>query len=625
MTDMNSLVVEAFREKAVRSAMLVDESFPTLAELINCGFATVASDEDMANSESRGDNEETPATNPKSAESESPADSRLSEFRHRFREAELASELYSAFHKQGILCDVANNESDWKGALSARIADSDLVVLDLNLSGNSNDARESIDILRNLAKSRTFNLIVVYTKADSLQSSAKMVCGGLRSKRSAENTSLETELPEITATLDELQAPYSLLVDCYLTNTVPDKAQVRNFMKHVHDKHKNVACYKQDILDKVAEHILQRDFAVEWNHVDVPVIAADLNAVNPWILCENFFLCFAQKYNKKNNAGTKPIDLIPLVDQVIQSWNPGLTRVILSQIRNTIGKRGLEFLSGMPHDIETQISWLWHSTLNEKNSKEEIEAIEALVKTLLVSFTDRVVSDTDLTDFVRRSLDLIPRSAEHKDQLAEVSKPGWLGREGVTNVKGNDVLHALNAFQSSKRFDGKHITTGTILRRISSSSYPLWLACVEPACDTVPSQAPRSEEFLHCRMRELFTATDKVVREAHNGNHLFVKLVGGTREYLSLKTDRGLPKLYPAFVRKTNQIKRESKRLLVEVHFPLLGAEPSFFPVEYEVVTQLHDAYANRLLHDTGHHLSRIGLDFVSLAIDGELENGANE
>jgi hypothetical protein len=625
MTDLNSLVVEAFREKAVRSAMLVDESFPTLAELINYGLATVVTHEETAKSDREVDDEKTTVAIPKRSEIGSAPDSRLNEFLSRFREAELASQLYSAFHKQGILCDVANNESDWKGVLSARIADSDLVVLDLNLSGGSNDASESIAILRNLAKSRTFNLIVVYTKANSLQISAKMVCGGLRSKRSVENVELEIELPEIIKSLDDLEAPTDHLADCYLTGAVIDKNRVGKFMKNVFENHKSVASHKRDILEKVAEHVLQKDFAVEWNSVDVPVIAADLNATNPWLLCENFFLCFAQKYNQETDAGTKPIDLIPLVDGVIQSWNPGITRVILSQIRNTIGKRGLEFLSGIPHDIETQISWLWHSTLYEKNSQEEIEAIEALIKTLLVSFADQVTSDAYLTEFVRRSLDLIPRSAGQKQQLSEVSKPEWLGRECVTEVKENDVLHALNVFQSSKRFNGKHITTGTILRRSSKGTFPLWLACVEPACDTVPSQAPKSEEFLHCRMRELFTATDKVVCEAHKGNHLFVKCADGTREYLSLNTNRGLPKLYTSFVRKTNQIRIESNRSMVEVRFPRLCTEPSFDSADYEVVTQLHDAYANRLLHDTGHHLSRIGLDFVSLANVVEEEHGGTE
>ena len=625
MSDMNSLVVEAFREKAVRSAMLIDESFPTLAELINCGLAAVRRPETIAKSDSKVDDEETTPARPRSTEIDSAPDSRLNEFFSRFREAELASELYSALHEQGILCDVANNETDWKGRLSARIADSDLIVLDLNLSGGSDDASDSIAILRNLAKSPTFNLVVVYTNANSLQTSAKMVCGGLRSKRSVENLDLETELPEIIRRLDELEAPRAQLADWYLTGATFDKDQIKKFMKNVFVKHKNIACHKPDILAKVAEHVLEEEFRVDWNKEDFPAIAADLNATNPWLLYENFFLLFAQKYNNRSDSGTKPNDLIQLVDQVIQSWNPGLTRVILSQIRNTVGKRGLEFLSGMPHDIETQISWLWHSTLNEKSSQEEIEAIQVLVKTLLVSFTDRVVSDADLTDFVRRSLALIPRTNRKNQQLSEVSKSQWLGREGENKIKGSDVLHALNVFQSSKRFDGKHITTGTILHRSSKSESPLWLVCVEPACDTVPSQAPKSEEFLHCRMRELFPATDSVVRDAHNGNHLFVKYPESKREYLSLKTDRGFPRLHSTLVRKTNQIIEESQRLVVEVRFPRLGIQPSFESVNYEVVTQLHDAYANRLLHDTGHHLSRIGLDLFSLPNDEEKQQGATE
>ncbi len=627
MNDMSSLVVEAFRKKAVKSAMLIDESFPTLGDLINWRFATIESYEESTKSGSKGDDEKTTVEIPKSAENDSAPGSQLNNVFSRFPESKLASELYSAFHKQGIVCDVANNESDWKDALSARIADSDLIVLDLNLNGGSDDASESIAILRRLAKSPAFNLVVVYTNANNLQFSAKMVCGGLRSKRSGENLELETELPEIINGLVELDAPTTQLADWYLIDAAIDKSQVKNFMRNVLIKHKNVACHRQDILAKVAEHVLEEEFRVDWNKEDIPVIAAELNTTNPWLLYENFFLLFAQKYSNGSNSGTKPNDLIQLVDQVIQSWNPGLTRVILSQIRNTVGKRGLEFLSGMPHDIETQISWLWNSTLNKKNSQEECESIQLLVKTLLVSFTDQVVSDADLTEFVRRSLALIPRTNGQNQQLSEVSKPVWLGREGETEIKVSDVVHALNVFQSSKRFAGKHITTGTILHRSSKSEDPLWLVCVEPACDTVPSQAPKTEEFLHCRMRELFpvTDTDSVVREAHNGNHLFVKYPKDKREYLSLKTGRGFPKLHSTFVRKANQINEESERLVVEVRFPRLGNQPFFESVNYDVVTQLHDAYANRLLHDAGHHLSRIGLDFFSLPNDDEKQQGATE
>ena len=157
------------------------------------------------------------------------------------------------------------------------------------------------------------------------------------------------------------------------------------------------------------------------------------------------------------------------------------------------------------------------------------------------------------------------------------------------------------------------------MRRVSANSFPMWLVCVEPACDTVPSQAPKSEEFLHCRMLELFRSdAQTAVREAHNANYLFVKCLDGAREYLSIKTNRGLPKLLTTFVCKSNQIRNDLGKHIVAVRFATLGAEPTFISVDYEVVSQLHDAYANRLLHETGHHLSRVGLDFVSLADKSE-------
>jgi len=619
MTNMDSLVVEAFRGKAVRSVMLVDECFPTFSELVSAFLSTTVRHENATPKIDPLVDDVVPAKSIGSAQSSSDQSAEAEDLLRRFREAPLASELYSAFHSSEFLCDVANKEADWKDTLSARIANSDLVVLDLHLNGASDDSSDSIKILRSLAQSRKFNLVIVYTKAPDLQVSAKMVGGSLLTKRSVENDSLEVEMPEILNKLYELEAPRNELVDWYLTGKEVDKGKIKLFMHNVFQKYKNVACYKQQIKERVAEHYLVKEFSVDWNLVNVPVISADTNATNPWLLYENVFVCFARKYDPTTKVGTKPTELIPLVDQSIVSWNPGLPRVILSQIRNTIGRRGLEFLSGIPDDIETQISWLWNSTIHESNSEEGTAALETLIKTLLVSFTDQVVSDEELGKFVHNVLALIPRSNLARSQLETVSQSKWYGREGIEDIKEVDVLHALNVFQSTKRFSRNHITTGTIMRRVSANSFPMWLVCVEPACDTVPSQAPKSEEFLHCRMLELFRSdAQTAVREAHNANYLFVKCLDGAREYLSIKTNRGLPKLLTTFVCKSNQIRNDLGKHIVAVRFTTLGAEPTFISVDYEVVSQLHDAYANRLLHETGHHLSRVGLDFVSLADKSE-------
>lgn len=64
-----------------------------------------------------------------------------------------------------MICDV-ENDVDTVGV--ERLRKSDLVVLDYNLGPDTGDHSKAIAVIRNLAASKHFNTIVVYTAADDL-------------------------------------------------------------------------------------------------------------------------------------------------------------------------------------------------------------------------------------------------------------------------------------------------------------------------------------------------------------------------------------------------------------------------------------------------------------------------
>ncbi len=571
---LNDFVIDAFRKNAVRSAILIDENFPNLGDMLEKEFP---------------DEPPVPVRD--------------------FPEGRTAKGLYRALHGEGITCDIANLATDWAGNLSSRIAEADLVVLDLHLKGGT-DATDSIEILRMLAENAKFNLVCIYTNEDQLQHAARMVAGSLRQQSLSQlSTDSEVALEEVYAYLKEIDTPHELLIDAYLLNAKHTGADFGKFDAALTKKFPALRPEKWVVYERIAAHLLGAVYkGLNGTKSHIP-IQADLAARNPWIVYENLMLCFA------NKALTLPVKILEIVDQSLLGWRPGLPRTIIAYLRNTVTRRGLEFRKNFPQDAATQVGWVWHATNAPADSPTERHASQTLLRRLLTVFQDQVALDDHLADFVRNALALVPRHGNQIAQLAEAKN--WVGRESIAKVKDTDFLHALNSFQSTKSYTEQFVTTGTIMRRVEGHDKQ-WLVCVEPACDTVPAQAPEDFRFMQVRMLELVKCShddaEKIARTATQSKYLFVR-VDGNREYLSVvNPESGHPKLMNAYVRRESQIIEEQGRSMVNILLPNPRLDtPVFETVKYEVIAQLHEPYANRLLHLAGFHLSRIGLDFVEI------------
>jgi hypothetical protein len=74
------------------------------------------------------------------------------------------------------------------------------------------------------------------------------------------------------------------------------------------------------------------------------------------------------------------------------------------------------------------------------------------------------------------------------------------------------------------------------------------------------------------------------------------------------------PKLVTGFVKKQDQVVADGENKVLSVFFPDKSKDDiGFFDLEMQVVAQLQEPYANRLLQEAGNQLSRIGLNFVDL------------
>jgi hypothetical protein len=120
----SEIVKSTFVTKALRTVLVIDDEFPSYANLL--------------------DEKEVKAS---------------------YKEWDRALALYKGFKAQHMVCDV-ENDVDTVGV--ERLRKSDLVILDYNLGPDEGDHTKAIKVIRNLAAARHFNTIVVYTAAEDL-------------------------------------------------------------------------------------------------------------------------------------------------------------------------------------------------------------------------------------------------------------------------------------------------------------------------------------------------------------------------------------------------------------------------------------------------------------------------
>jgi CheY-like chemotaxis protein len=137
--DYDGIVVKTFFDNAVRTALLIDNRFPTLADL-----------------------------------ADQPAD-----FSKTFPETLRAARLYRSFRDKNIICDIENNQTKAKRSIE-RIRKSDLIVLDYHLDEMDTDPTASIEIIRDLADTPHFNIVALFTKEENLDDVWQVMGANLR-------------------------------------------------------------------------------------------------------------------------------------------------------------------------------------------------------------------------------------------------------------------------------------------------------------------------------------------------------------------------------------------------------------------------------------------------------------
>lgn len=599
-------VKSTFETKPLRTVLMIDDEFPTLADMSEL-VSGVRQQEDP-----------------------------------RFRQKDLAISLYNAFRKNDMLCDIENVADEVR---PDRIRKSDLIILDYHLGPGSENSEKSISILRSLASSKHFNTVVVYTAERDLDKVWLEIVASLGGAWTTLPGELEGDAKEAWERLsDEGKLPTAPL------DAVMEYAQRRN----IRSLSQNVRRTMQDELvalgvpPPACGEFIEALINVEMAKRAGPYKSEPRHATvggydnsRRWIQSKNTFVTILNKRRELSDSEGDPAGIMDCLSKALLSWRPNLIQVLVSEIQNILELEALISDDDLLRQPATHAA-LWYfliealGPLDADTSPDVRVPLTALIDRIMEGVRRRLATDPDLLKLASGALlgelrDIGWTAQTWPTGKARVSAAADISRtKGLTT--GQDTFFRLNSFLGSEAFRRAHITTGTLIQHRASGDY---FVVASPACDLVPRQ-PSSEQHwttaihplrpLVCIRLEAGVRIDAALASADQGRHIFLE-EGGNKLVFAI-VQSGPPSYELIFVEGAGIVREEEGKKIfragrIAPKLPsadspgdvgVLAADEREWTYDtFDVVGQLRSANASRILQLAGQHLSRIGLDFISM------------
>lgn len=579
------LISEAFISP-IRSAVVVDDEFPTLDEFLNDRVAA----------------EKKPHAN-------------------RAKEIIQFCRARSPFPWIVDVHDGRNITIDSEVLSATHFDHTDLLVLDYHLKGIDEGGDLAIHLLRKLARNEHFNLVIVYTNND-IPDTVREIGVGLSSKACYESFYGATEdlhirkvieqwegtrpniLRELSDSIDRIAvikahaaglegfARFAENDDFSAFLEILSQAPVRNFNP------KNVLKY---VLRK--KFLLIKEFMAETNfgmvHLD-DGIDADGKQVN-WIRVDSLFVTVIKK------SDVNPNQFDEYLVNAIQAWDPSPHRLILSRMRGEMSRRGVIVEKEVLQNPYLQAAWLKDIFNREKSE------VRTSVRRNVTRHWESLGSKIELSvlDFAERVSDYL---LAHNVQASKYSSPH------VLSDAKKMALH-VNNYVCSKPVDGHHLLTGHVFK-LGADEY--WV-CLTPACDLEP-RGETGGVNKNLGMWKPFKAAQIIpmsdgtaaLDNATRGNHLFLSIGGQEPTAFTFASSVSVEQSSAPTLRwqqfyAANQgiFSDEKSTFKVAISSDVEGSL-QFLESKAKVVAHVRYEYALHLLHRLGSHLSRVGLDYIN-------------
>ena len=630
-----ALVLRTFSEQALRTALLIDDQFPTYADLI-AGRAAEYSD------------------------------------------TARAARLYEQFRTLRLPCDVVNSLSG-EGASDAveRIRKSDLIVLDYHLTPSSEDSTQSTELMARLADSPHFNTIVLYTQEADLARVWRDVACRLRGGWMPPATLLADDAEALEAwdrlsSGDELPDVPEILVESRAIDTHESQRGAREEKGRLVSQIRALGV-TGDAAARIVEALVHREvlrrFPGQAWHGKRPVYGRFLGEQNViWLQCSNCFIAIVRKARlvrapvpsasevvrgqvedqgpvlaeteastPEQSAGTDPEGIMECLHAALLDWRPSFAQIVLSEVQNRLELEALATGDEKLRRLDTQVGLSYYVLQQLKGvaapwtAPELTPAVRSVIDRIVDGIRRYVSTNEDLEQTVAALLvEELERSGWPTAIVARTTEATWAAAAKLGRCDGNpdktaSLLH-LNAFLSTEPARRRHVTTGAVFREQGTAD--LWV-CVSPACDMVPRDPGTEQQWLWAlhpvrpmlALRLHRESETNGLEYADRGGHVFVELEEEERPvpFRVVGASTSLPAYEMLFPTDAARLGAGGRTFTA---YTLRGGRsattpaaipPTFSAVNFEVVAQLRPPYASRVLQLAGQHLSRIGVDFVSL------------
>lgn len=488
---------------------------------------------------------------------------------------------------------------------------SDLLVLDYHLDGNDGSGDKAIGILRKLARSSHFNLVIVYTKGyeGDLSRVVREIALGLScpdptfSLGDDESKSLVDTLEqwenEDEGITEKLKTQISEDTYLRLRTKCPGNSDGLLGM----EEGKSILAFweKRPVIVKkikpkqltqwlVAEkqQALSSQFSVEHlGNIQVGQ-SADIN----WIRTDKLFITVLSKECDPTQFETR------LTDAIKTSF-PSPHRLLLTKMRAEIDQQGLSAEAAILGNRHIQAEWL-----NDFLKTDQID-------------TRAVIHNTINRHWEALGDELSKNISDFAEELRRCFMP--IGIQGVMEQCGlnpadigtDESLKRFNCFSSTKPIDRSHLTTGHIFKIDVEGGAPSFWICLSPACDMIPERKdyPGLSDCIPFIAAKLIAVSgNSALEKATENVFLFLEIDDEIKTFSIYKDGNPTGKLYWEQKFARNKGRFQSKNQIALGSMLETNAELNAVWTDAHVVAQLRSEYALNLLQRIGALLSRPGL-----------------
>lgn len=500
---------------------------------------------------------------------------------------------------------------DAEQGIATNLDHSDLLVLDYHLDGNEDDGHAAINVLRKLALSDHFNLVIVYTKGvqGSLTPVVQEIAVGLTYPKSAFSFDAD-EMQKVKDSLEQWEDQETGIIG-KLKNEISQGTYLRLRSKcqgnvdgllgmeegmkvldicktspnGIKIQPKKLAAWL--IADK--QHQLSSQFSTEdFGNVQIGP-QGDVN----WIRTDKLFITVLSKQ-------CPPEQLEEQLMAAIKESFPSPHRLLLTKMRTEIDQHGLSAEAAILGDRQVQAVWL-----NDFLNPDPVD-------------TKTVVHNTIARHWEALGDELSRTIGDYSEELREffvpIGVPGVMEKCGLNTaeIKSDESLKRYNCFSSTKQIDRSHLTTGHIFRVIDDASHEstFWI-CLSPACDMVPGQKSYDglKDYIPFVAVKLAPVSlNNALNNATDNIYLFLEVDGSVETYSIYKDGNAMGKLEWEQKFAYNKGRFHGDNELTIGSIVEEGENLNAVRKDARVVAQLRAEYALSMLQRIGALLSRPGL-----------------